>query len=124
MIITAYVQASDFLARAQKELERNEVLNGLPLGIALRLQKFPERIERPPYLATVEEEGKLIAAAVMTPPFRVILTSNQEEAFGEAPVLLVHHLREHGWPVPGVMGPASLSDLFAETWTSLTGEVS
>ena len=48
MIITTYMQASDFLARVRGELERNEVLNGLPLGIALHLQTFPERIEIPP----------------------------------------------------------------------------
>ena len=124
MIITTYLQASDFLARARSELERNEVLNGLPLGIALQLQKFPEHIEILPFLATVEDEGKLIIAAVMTPPFRLIVASNQAEAFGEAPSLLIHHLRDHGWPVPGVIGPTPLSDLFAQTWTSLTGEVS
>ena len=123
MVITTYRQASDFLARARAELERNEVLNGLPLGITLHLYKFPERIEIRPYLATVEDEGKLLVAAVMTPPFRLIVTSNQVDAFGEAPSLLIHNLREHGWPVPGVLGPSSLSDLFAQTWTSLTGEV-
>ena len=122
MIITTYLQASDFLARARAELQRNEVLNGLPLGIALQLQKFSEHIEILPYLATVEDEGKLIIAAVMTPPFRLIVASNQAEAFGEAPSLLIHHLRDHGWPVPGVIGPSPLSDLFAQTWTSLTGE--
>ncbi len=124
MIITTYMQASDFLARAQAELERNEVLNGLPLGITLRLQNFSERIEVPPYLATIEDEGELIVAAVMTPPFRLIVTSNQLDAFGEAPWLLIHNLREHEWSVPGVIGPSPLSDLFAQTWTSLTGEVS
>ncbi len=124
MIITTYRQASDFLVRARAELERNEVVNGLPLGIGLHLQKFPERIEIPPYLATVEDEGKLIVAAVMTPPFRLIVTSNQADAFGEAPSLLIHNLRDHGWPVPGVIGPSPLSDLFAQTWTSLMGEVS
>jgi uncharacterized protein len=124
VIITTYMQASDFLARARAELERNEVLNGLPLGIVLSLQKFPERIEIPPYLATVEDEGKLIGTAVMTPPFRLIVASNQVDAFGEAPSLLIHNLRDHGWPVPGVIGPSPLSDLFAQTWTSLTGEVS
>ncbi len=123
MVITTYRQASDFLARAQAELERNEVLNGLPLGITLHLYKFPERIKIRPYLATVEDEGKLLVAAVMTPPFRLIVTSNQVDAFGEAPSLLIHNLREHGWPVPGVLGPSSLSDLFVQTWTSLTGEV-
>jgi uncharacterized protein len=124
VIITTYMQASDFLARARAELERNEVLNGLLLGIALHLQQFPERIEIPPYLATVEDEGKLIVAAVMTPPFRLIVASNQVDAFGEAPSLLIHNLRDHGWLVPGVIGPSPLSDLFAQTWTSLTGEVS
>ncbi len=123
MVITTYRQASDFLARARAELERNEVLNGLPLGITLHMDKFPERIEIRPYLATVEDEGKLLVAAVMTPPFRLIVTSNHVDAFGEAPSLLIHNLREHGWPVPGVLGPSSLSDLFAQTWTSLTGEV-
>ncbi|HLZ57776.1 MAG TPA: GNAT family N-acetyltransferase [Ktedonosporobacter sp.] len=123
MIITTYEHASDFLARARADLERNEVLNGLPLGITLRLQHPSERIEAP-YLATVEEEGQMIVAAVMTPPFRLIVTSNQTEDFGKAPSLLIHNLREQGWPVPGVMGPASLSDLFAQTWSSLTGEAS
>ncbi|GHO56100.1 GNAT family N-acetyltransferase [Ktedonobacter robiniae] len=123
MIITTYVQASDFLARARAEMERNEVLNGLPLGIALRLQQFPDRIKSLPYLATVEETGQLIMAAVMTPPFRLIVTSNQGDGFGEAPASLIHNLRDQEWSVPGVMGPASLSDLFTQTWTSLTGQV-
>jgi uncharacterized protein len=123
MLITTYQQASDFLARAQAELERNEVLNGLPLGIALRLQKSPERFKSIPYLATVEDEGKLVMVALMTPPFRLLVTSNQLDAFSEAPELLIHNLREHGWPVSGVMGPSPLADLFAQTWTSLTGEV-
>ena len=60
----------------------------------------------------------------MTPPFRLIVASNQGDAFGEAPSLIIHHLRDHGWPVPGVIGPSPLSDLFAQTWTNLTGEVS
>jgi uncharacterized protein len=124
LIITNYAQASDFLARARTELEHNEVLNSLLLGITLRLQKFPERIKVPPYLATVEDAGELIVAAVMTPPFRLIITSNRFDAFAEAPSLLIHNLREQRWPVPGVMGPSPLSDLLAQTWTSLTGEVS
>lgn len=124
MIITTYPQASDFLERAQTELERNEVLNCLLLGIALRLQKSPEQFKTSPYLATVEDEGKLVMAAVMTPPLRLIVTSNQFAALGEAPAPLIHDLREHSWPVPGVIGPSPLSDLFAQTWTSLTGELS
>ena len=123
MIVTTYPQASDFLARARAELESNEILNGLSLGIALRLQKFPGRIEIAPYLATVEDEGELIVAAVMTPPFRLTITSNQLDISEEALSLLIHNLREQGWSVPGVMGPAAISDHFARTWTRRTGEV-
>jgi hypothetical protein len=124
MIITTFPHISDFLARAQAELERNEVLNGLPLGIALRLQRTPERIGIPPYLATVEDEGKLIVATVMTPPFRLVITSNQFDTFAEALPLLIHNLREQRWSVPGVIGPVPIADHFAQTWTNRTGEVS
>ena len=123
MIITPFRQVGDFLARAQAELARDEALNSLALGIALRLQQSPEPLETPPYLATVEAEGKLIMAAVMTPPFRLIIASNQLNLFDEAPSLLIHNLREQGWSVPGVIGPVPLSDLFAQVWTNLTGEV-
>jgi len=122
VITTTYLHASDFLARVRAELERHEVLNSLPLGIALHLQKFPEHIETPPYLATVEEEGKLVVAAVMTPPVRLIIASNQGDGFDAAFALLIHNLREQGRAVPGVIGPAALSNRFVQAWSSQTGE--
>lgn len=48
------------------------------------------------------------------PPFRLIFTSNQEDAFGEASSQLIHNLHEHEWSVSGVLGRSSLSDLFAQ----------
>src|SRR5260370_35034567 len=98
VVITTYRQSSDFLARAQAELERNEVLNGLPLGITLHLYKFPERIKIRPYLSTVEDEGKLLVAALIAPPSRLIAPSNQVHASGVAPSLLIHNLRDNVCP--------------------------
>jgi hypothetical protein len=65
MHLTTYEQVDPFLSKLRTELERQEVRNSLPLGVALNLQKYPTR--RQPYLATVEDGTRLVAAAVMTP---------------------------------------------------------
>jgi hypothetical protein len=119
MLIT-YPTAPAFLARAQTWLEQEEAVNSLILGIAARLAEHPERIKQPPYLATVEAGGALVAAAVMTPPHRIILYS----AAGADPAPLraiLADLRVGGWAAPGVMAPAATSEAFAQLWMAETG---
>ena len=121
MQLTRYDAASAFLARAQAWLEENEATSNLLLGIAVRLAEHPERIKTPPYLATIEAEGELLAAAVMTPPHRVILYS--PAGADPAPLrLILDDLRLGGWPVPGVMAPVATSAAFAQLWTDATGQ--
>lgn len=121
MKLTRYESAPAFLARARAWLEEHEVANSLIVGIAVRLAEHPDRIKQPPYLATVEDEGNLIAAAVMTPPHRIILSS----AAGGDPAslrLIADDLLADGWRVPGVMAPAATSETFARLWTDATGQ--
>jgi predicted GNAT family acetyltransferase len=92
----------------------------LILGIAVRLAEHPDRIKRTPYLASVEMDGRLVAAAVMTPPHRVVLFS----AAGPDPAplqLILDDLRAGGWNVPGVMAPAATSEAFARLWSVAAG---
>ena len=120
MKLIRYEAAPAFLARAQAWLEQNEVANNLILGIAVRLAEHPERIKQPPYLATVEADGALIAAAVMTPPHRVLLYS----AAGGDPAPLrpvLDDVRASGWHLPGVMAPSATSEAFARLWSAATG---
>jgi predicted GNAT family acetyltransferase len=120
MHLTRHLTPHTFLARSQADLERAEAENNLILGISTRLRDQPGRTVAPPYLATVEDVDGLAAAAVMTPPHRVIIHS----ARGEHPAplrLILHDLLTGGWRVPGVVGPAAAGLTFAELWRAATG---
>lgn len=120
MRLTRYESAPAFLARTQGWLEQEEAANSLIVGITVRLAEHPDRIKQPPYLAAVEDKGSLVAAAVMTPPHRVILSS----AAGADPAplrLIADDLRAGGWRVPGVMAPSATSEAFAQLWSATTG---
>lgn len=120
MHLVCYTAAAAFLARAQAWLEQDEATNNLILGIAVRLAEHPDRIKQPPYLATVAAGGELVAAAVMTPPHRVVVYS----AAGANPAPLrpiLDDLQAGGWSVPGVMAPNPTSEAFARLWSAETG---
>jgi uncharacterized protein len=123
MKITRYQAAADFLARAQASLERHEAANNLMISIVMRLKEHPERIKTPPYLATVEDDGALVAAAFMTPPQRVgIHSESAGPAVDPAPLrLIAADLIAGGWTVPGTIGSAEASRAFAEVWTAAAG---
>ena len=119
MFVVCHQTADSFLARAQSVLELNEAANNLMIGVAIRLRECPDRVKTPPYLATVEDDGRLLAAAVMTPPYRIVL---YVEGGGPEPLpLLVHDLIAGGWPVPGVLAQKVTARAFAEAWTAVTG---
>lgn len=122
MLITSYQSTGDFLTRTREELERQEVKNSLPLGIVLGMYQHPERVKIAPYLASIEDEHGLVMIGVMTPPNYLIVTSNRSGDLREAEELLIRNLRENNWNVPGMRGPAPVSDNFAQTWTDLTGQ--
>jgi predicted GNAT family acetyltransferase len=120
LLITRHPDAASFLARTRQTLLEHESANNLMLGICLRLQRYPERIERPPYLATIEDEEELVAAAVMTPPHNVIVFSRR--GADPAPLrLIAENLLQEAWSVPGVVGPSEASETFARIWAELIG---
>ncbi|MCX6028966.1 MAG: GNAT family N-acetyltransferase [Chloroflexi bacterium] len=119
-LITRHSDAAAFLSRTQAALLEHESANNLMLGLCLRLQRHPERTERPPYFATVEEDGELAAAAVMTPPYNLIIFGRRGADL--APWHLVaDDLLHDAWPVPGVVGPAEAAEAFARVWTGTSG---
>jgi predicted GNAT family acetyltransferase len=120
MELITYSDAAGFLARSQDWLERHETANNLMLGLALRLRQFPERIRVTPYYATVEDERGLILAAVMTPPYRVILFGERPDAAAAFEPIL-NDLEAHQWPLPGVLGPRDIALAAAKRWSTRTG---
>ena len=120
MYVVRHQTAGEFLARARSTLEQHEAANNLIIGIAVRLQESPERIKTPPYLATVEDGERLVAAAAMTPPHRLILHAEDEDP--EPLRLLARNLVTGGWHVPGVGALKATSRMFAEIWSAVTGQ--
>ena len=126
--ITINPSAGDFLARMTPLLLQEEVKYGLMLGVAQAVNEAPHLYgEHDPYFAIAADvttdgadESGVAAAAVMTPPYPIILYSAREDP---RPGLqsIAQNLLEGGWPVPGVNSWDPLSRLFAEIWSELAG---
>ncbi|RIK44937.1 MAG: GNAT family N-acetyltransferase [Chloroflexi bacterium] len=121
MELTTYVEPADFLTQTQAVLEQEETVNSLMLGIVVRLRDQPDFVESTPYLSAVLDDGRLVAAATMTPPYNVIVASDQPD-YPAAFALVVDDLVANERSVPGVNGPVPLSASFAEIWSAVTGQ--
>jgi predicted GNAT family acetyltransferase len=119
MLVMRSATAADFLRRAEDFLLAHEVPNCLPLGIANQLRLYPERVTLPPYLAIVEDDGAVTAAAVMTPPMRLVLAMTDSR---EAVAALAADVCNFDHHTPGAGGPVPVSSYFAEAWHTLTGD--
>lgn len=120
MKLSTFSGADEFLLRAQAWLERSEAGNSLMLGIALRLKRFPDRIEKAPYLVVVEDEREIVAVASMTPPWNLIVASDKEDC-SAALGMIASDLAARHWDVPGTIGRAQVSGEFAKIWTAVAG---
>lgn len=120
--LTVHADIDAFLAAAEGELTRDEVTNGLMLGVALRLKQDPTRFEHAPFLATVHAGDALVAAGTMTPPYGLLVYAAVDEPH---PALrrIAEALVAAQWPLPTVNGVAAVSHAFAEEWHALTGGV-
>jgi len=114
-VYTEHRDARSFLAVAQAALEREESVNGLMLGVALRLVSEPRAYGGDPYLATVESASGLSAAAVMTPPHPLQLFA-EDDRDSEALERVARGLLQGEWPVPAVLAREPLAEAFAATW--------
>ena len=106
-----------FLQCARTFLEECEAENNLLLGNSSWLVAHPERIEQPPNFITIEENGKVQAAAMMAPPYNLVLTRAKRNALVE----IADHMLTEKIHLPGVNGPTETSQAFAELWTKKTG---
>jgi len=112
MKLSHHDNPAQFLERASQFLEAREAENNLILGISSWLAAHPERIEHPPYFAIVEEDERIIAAAMMTPPYRLVLTRAETAALEE----IMEDLSKRRSVLPGVNGPRETSRAFAKQW--------
>jgi len=119
-MLARHADAAGFLAVARPALEIEEAANNLILGLPLRILAQPDSFATRPYFATVVRGGRLAAAAVMTPPYNVIVWAAQSDAQAELG-LIADDLLSAGWPVPGVGARAPTAEEFCAAWQSRAG---
>ena len=112
-------RARDFYERAERYLLSNEACHSLVLGLARQLFEHPGLYRERPYLATIEEDDRVVAASFLTPPHNPVLSLGFTP---DSVLLLAEDLRGLYPTLPGVLGPVDAARSFAETWQGLTGK--
>jgi uncharacterized protein len=119
MKVTHYDKVGDFYGRVEGYLVEHEAHHNLMLGICATLLEHPERYPHPPLLATVEEDGELLLAALRTPPHNLVVS---RVVSLEAVQALARELSQRRESLPGVNGPAVEAEAFAGAWQALAGQ--
>jgi predicted GNAT family acetyltransferase len=110
MHVIQYNDAKAFATDAMDMLMRAEAQNNLIIGRTLRFieKGLPEDV----LLIGVRENGACVAAAMMTPPHRLVIT----DASSDAVDVVARWIHENQIPIPGFCGPAGAVKRFAEAW--------
>jgi len=123
MKLNTYTSPADFLVKVQPALEIREDANNLILGISLRLERNPDRIEIHPCLKIVEDADGPVLSAIITPPHKLLLSHHRGD-FDKAAALLIENVISEEWNPPGILGPDTTADKASKIWFDITGQKS
>ena len=114
--IRRYPAASAFLAAATPFLVEREAEHNLIFGIASNVRReeaMGRAVLPPPYLATAERDGRIVGAAIMTPPRHAVLSCLDDP---QAVAAFVDDLGRFDPPTPGVSATPEIARDFADAW--------
>ena len=115
MRVRPFADAPDFLAHIGPALAGRELHNDLLLGVVRELIRRPDPSA---CMLSIDEAGRPVLAAVMSPPLDLVLSTGDPTAIGD----LIDHLCRHGPQVPGVFSFAPMAEAFADAWRVRTGQ--
>ena len=100
MELRRHGDVGDFLEAAEPFLVAREAEHNLILGVTSNLREAPEDFTGSAYLATVTAGGRIVAAAMQTPPFNIVLSEIDDPA-------AIDHLADDlvDRDLPGALGP-------------------
>lgn len=113
MQLKRFDRADEYFSQVEAFLLQNEAEHNLILGLCGQLISGQHRYEAPFYMAYVEKAGEIIAAALRTPPFNVILSQTEDESVVP---LFVEDIACVYASVQGILGRKHLSKAFAKQW--------
>ncbi|MDJ0736686.1 MAG: GNAT family N-acetyltransferase [Nostocaceae cyanobacterium] len=119
MKLRHFDNTSQFYSQVKDYLHNDEAENCLPLGISESLINNPQRYNCQPYLASVEVGGDIVAVAIQTPPYNLVLSKVKDM---KAIQLIAQNLSTRNQKLPGFCGLTAESLTFAQEWQTLTGE--
>ena len=119
--VERFETAPAFLASAGAFLGEREAEHNLIFGICANLTGDPSFPAAPPYLAAVSRSGQVIAAAVMTPPWNLVLSCVEDV---DALTALADDLHDVGVAVPGTTSAVDSARQFARVWCEARGMTS
>ncbi|MBI2780765.1 MAG: GNAT family N-acetyltransferase [Chloroflexi bacterium] len=109
---------AEFMALAGDFLAAREAEHNLIFGICSQIEADPSQYAEAPYLGAVLDGGRVVAAAIQTPPWRLVLSVMDDAAAAGA---LAADLA--GRVLPGTVGPAEAAAAFAAAWGRVAGIV-
>lgn len=119
MKLLRFEDANHFYQQVKNYLLHKESLHNLLLGISNNLINYPEKYKIKPYLATVEQNGSIIAVAMMTLPYNLVLSEIKNLA---AIDIIIQDLKQRYEYLTNINAPVVESKVFAEKWSLLTGK--
>jgi hypothetical protein len=111
-----YADVEAFLDAATPYLIEREAEHNLILGVASNLRDDPGQFTGPAYLATVHDDDRVIAVALRTPPFRLVLSETDD-----ARAVDVIARDTLALDLPGAQGPVDIVRAFVAARHSAGG---
>ena len=119
MQLRRFDNIKEFWHHAQDYLLQHQAEHNLLLGISHALLHYPDHYPNPPYLAIAEINGEILAAAIRTSPYKLVLSKARDLNALWAIAQDLHSLPE---PLPGVSGLVAEVSAFLQAWQTLTGQ--
>ena len=116
-----YKDAADFLAHAGKYLAKDEARNGLILGIAGVVERFPQRYGKDAaWFCSINTEAEINAVAMRTPPHMVLIAyfSGDMKTIAKE---IVAAVEKDFKAIPGMVAEKEIGDIFATIWCKKRG---
>jgi hypothetical protein len=118
LAVERFASAPAFIDAAGAFLAEREAEHNLMFGICANLRADPGFPSAPPYLAAVHDDGRVIAAGVMTPPWNIVLSCVDDP---DALTALAADLDAGGVSVPGTTSAVDSAQRFARLWCGSHG---
>jgi predicted GNAT family acetyltransferase len=121
MKLRRFDNIQEFRDTAQDYLLQHQAEHNLLLGICHTLLHHPDQYPALPYLAIVETNHQILATAIRTAPYKLVLSKALDL---QALKLIAQDFQNYPEQLPGVSGLVTEVEAFLQTWQTLTGQSS